>query len=144
MPNNYNEIKADTVQTVTLVRTTLTRAGSGADIHSPLRYITQYWTPCGKLVAEVDPCACHVSPELRKKQTDAAQAEFKNTIDTLRDAFNGAQAREVANIYELAVLSKTLPEFIRELQKRHPQLPQGKQAVKKPAKKAKKPSSARG
>lgn len=53
----------DTVKTVTLIETTLTRRGSGADSNSPVRVITQYWDAKGNLVCEIDPCAVTFTPE---------------------------------------------------------------------------------
>ncbi len=53
----------DTVKIVTLIETTLTRAGDGESNISPIRIITQYWTPEGKKVIENDPCAAIITPE---------------------------------------------------------------------------------
>jgi len=39
-----------------VIATTLLRRGKGNDEDDPVRIITQYWTPEGELLAEVDPC----------------------------------------------------------------------------------------
>lgn len=60
----------DTVKNITLIETTLTRRGDGESPASPIRIITQYWTPDGKLVVERDPCATDLTPELKSKIRD--------------------------------------------------------------------------
>lgn len=47
----------DKAELVTLIKTTLTRKGSG-NLGDPVRVITQYWSIDGELVAEVDPNYC--------------------------------------------------------------------------------------
>jgi len=49
---------------IELICTTLTRRGSGNDRTSPVRIITEYWTPEGEKVAEVDPVAISLTPEM--------------------------------------------------------------------------------
>ena len=46
----------DTVEIVTLIKTTLTRRGKGKDFKDPIRIITEYWTLDGEKVFEIDPC----------------------------------------------------------------------------------------
>lgn len=55
----------DTLKTITLIETSLTRRGEGKAPNSPIRVITQYWTPQGELVFEKDPSAAMLSPEKR-------------------------------------------------------------------------------
>jgi hypothetical protein len=55
----------DTVKNISLIETTLTRRGEGKSIDSPVRIITQYWTPQGALVIENDPTAISLTPEKR-------------------------------------------------------------------------------
>lgn len=43
------------VQVIKVVRTNLTRRGSGKDNTDPIRIITEYWSLDGELLAEVDP-----------------------------------------------------------------------------------------
>jgi hypothetical protein len=45
----------DTVEVLQVIRTTLTRRGSGKDIGDPIRVITQYWSMQGELLVEIDP-----------------------------------------------------------------------------------------
>jgi hypothetical protein len=52
-----------TVRTIVLIETTLAERGSGEGKESPVRILTQYWTPAGVPVAEIDPCAVSVTPE---------------------------------------------------------------------------------
>lgn len=55
----------DTVKVFYLIETTLTRRGDGKSEASPIRIITQYWTPAGALVVEHDPAAVILTPEKR-------------------------------------------------------------------------------
>lgn len=48
---------------IQLIQTTLTRRGSGLDQTSPVRVVTEYWTPQGDKVCEVDPAATQITPE---------------------------------------------------------------------------------
>lgn len=43
------------VEVIKVVRTRLLRRGRGKDASDPVRIITQYWSPAGELLAEVDP-----------------------------------------------------------------------------------------
>lgn len=42
------------VQKIEVIRTELSRRGSGKDISDPMRILVQYWTLDGELLAEVD------------------------------------------------------------------------------------------
>lgn len=53
----------DTVKQVTVIETTLLRRGDGKNQDSPIRIITQYWTPNGALLCEHDPAAVVLTPE---------------------------------------------------------------------------------
>lgn len=44
----------DSARIIDVIETTLTRRGNGKT--TPLRCVTQYWSPEGLLLAEVDPC----------------------------------------------------------------------------------------
>ncbi len=56
----------DTLKQLTLIETTLTRRGEGNG-SSPIRVITQYWTPKGELVFQRDPCSLVLTVEKRNK-----------------------------------------------------------------------------
>lgn len=43
------------VEVLQVIRTTLTRRGTGKDESSPVRRVTQYWSIQGELLCEVDP-----------------------------------------------------------------------------------------
>jgi hypothetical protein len=45
---------SDTVEVVTLIKTTLSRRGKGTPT-SPVRVITEYWSLDGEKIVEVDP-----------------------------------------------------------------------------------------
>lgn len=45
----------DYARVVQVIETRLERRGSGKDVTSPIRIITQYWSLEGELLAEVDP-----------------------------------------------------------------------------------------
>lgn len=49
------KINMNSARVISVLETTLLRRGKGKD-GDPVRIITQYWTPDGKLLAEVDPC----------------------------------------------------------------------------------------
>lgn len=44
----------DTAHLMEVIETTTKRRGDGID--DPIRIITQYWSPCGRFLAEHDPC----------------------------------------------------------------------------------------
>lgn len=46
----------DTVEIVQLIKTTLSRRGTGKG-DDPVRVITEYWTMDGKKEFEIDPCS---------------------------------------------------------------------------------------
>ncbi len=56
----------DTLKQLTLIETTIARRGEGV-MPSPVRVITQYWTPKGDLVFERDPCSLVLTVEKRNK-----------------------------------------------------------------------------
>ena len=45
----------DSAKVILVIETQLLRRGSGKDFNDPIRIVRQYWTPDGKLLAEVDP-----------------------------------------------------------------------------------------
>lgn len=53
----------DTAKTIEVIETTLLRLGSGKDLTSPIRVVTQYWTKDGVLLAHNDPAAIVLTPE---------------------------------------------------------------------------------
>jgi len=55
MNNGHTEFFAAAV--IPVIKTTLTRKGDGES--TPVRIITQYWSPDGKLLAELDPVPDH-------------------------------------------------------------------------------------
>ncbi len=57
----------DTLKQLTLIETTIARRGEGINNSSPIRVITQYWTPKGDLVFERDPCSLVLTVEKRNK-----------------------------------------------------------------------------
>jgi hypothetical protein len=77
----------DTVKTKTLIETTLTRAGDGESRNSPIRIITQYWTPEGEKVIERDPCAVSITPEKLEAIRLCIFSELKS-CETPQDLWN--------------------------------------------------------
>lgn len=73
------------VQQVTLIQTSLATRGDGES--TPIRRITQWWTPTGELVAENDPCSVVVTEEQRRELTSIIGSlglsveEFGNAIE---------------------------------------------------------------
>lgn len=61
--SQFDDNSLKDLNTVTLIRTTMTSKGSGSP-DSPVRCLVQYWTSEGQLVETRDPCAISVSPEL--------------------------------------------------------------------------------
>lgn len=45
----------DTCRLIQVIETTLLRRGEGKTLADPIRVVTQYWSPDGKLLVEVDP-----------------------------------------------------------------------------------------
>lgn len=45
----------DEAKVIQVIKTTLTRRGSGKNDTDPIRIVTQYWSLDGELLAEVDP-----------------------------------------------------------------------------------------
>lgn len=81
----------DTAKTRTVIETTLARRGAGSD-GSPIRVLTQYWTPEGEMLAEIDPCAKPLTPERRKIFSErlyarlGQMADVEPILDDLTDA----------------------------------------------------------
>ncbi len=76
----------DTVKTVTLIETTLTRRGRGTNIDSPIRIITQYWAQDGTAVIESDPTALLLTPEKQAAMREALYHKLGES-DKSRDAW---------------------------------------------------------
>ncbi len=82
------------VKTVTLIRTHLERRGKG-EYPSPIRVITQFWTPDGELVFEKDPASARpMNPEL-------AEALSHQVAGLIRNRIKPVTATEENNTQEL-------------------------------------------
>lgn len=68
------------VETVTLIRTELLRRGSGKD-DSPVRIVTQWWTPGGELMFEQDSTDRIISFE----NIEAMKNDIKGQSDDLAE-----------------------------------------------------------
>lgn len=53
----------NTVEVIQLIKTTLTKRGSGESMDDVVRVITQYWRMDGTLEFEVDPCPSTVTKQ---------------------------------------------------------------------------------
>ncbi len=87
----------DTVKTITLIETTLARAGDGKSNKSPIRIITQYWTPEGKKVIENDPSAAIITPEKWEAMRQCVLEELRacETPQQLWDKLDALLVKEI-------------------------------------------------
>ena len=71
-----------TAKVISVIETTLQTRGDGKSPTSPIRCITQYWSPEGKLLAEVDPGVnIALTPEVREQIYAVIEREiFSGTI----------------------------------------------------------------
>jgi hypothetical protein len=69
----------DCAKEITVIQTTLARRGNGQD--TPIRIITQYWDKDGTLLAEVDPAATAVTPEVIKNLQESAASKCRNAAE---------------------------------------------------------------
>lgn len=86
------------VQQVTLIQTSLATRGDGKS--TPIRRITQWWTPTGELVAENDPCSVVVTEEQRRELTSIIGSlglsveEFGNAIESVARVLGSQNAAD--------------------------------------------------
>lgn len=76
----------DTAKIVVLIVTRLLRRGSGDSEDSPVRIITEYWTPAGEKIGEEDPASILMTPEKRaeiRKLVESTAAMPSNIWDKL-------------------------------------------------------------
>lgn len=74
-------------QLIEVICTRLDTRGDGKSSASPIRRLTQYWTPDGELLAEVDPCAEDITEQLRierlkNMELEAVLAYYKQKART--------------------------------------------------------------
>jgi hypothetical protein len=86
----------NTAQIISTIETTLTLRGSGTSPHSPVRVLRQYWSQTGELLAEVDPAAKVLTPEIQHELleilADAKTTDPMSIIDKrMRDFLNNLE-----------------------------------------------------
>ena len=71
----------NTCKVISVVESTLAHRGTGRDDSSPIRALTQYWTPEGKMLAEIDPCAEVLTPERKSTLREILYNRFGQTAE---------------------------------------------------------------